>query len=1003
MANWYIILELDFDPPVTDEAAIAKRIEEKGKFWAEQSNHFMKGPKYRALLESIPQIKKDMLGPANRRAEIAKEACEEIYSGIDKLLKMLSAKGHITSKECEGVAKECKTDVSLVEKRAKFLKITIKSVASASGVRHPEYYDKYYNKKPEGADDFSQADGRLSSFDVTDMYGFLYRGTDVKNPQSFPYTTLLQRAEELNKTFLGHSAADGSGKHLCSMCKTTFFKDDATKAMYDRYLEHKKLVEVLRDVKKMASIAGNELNPETADQFIGLLTQVLKNREIAVDLLAAFCAAEKINLRQNEETRQIKVCRCGRINDVSDGHKICSGCGLSLVIKCPNPKCGAENENNANICTKCGFRFENIDRARSFCSLAEHCIETLEFDLAQAHLSDAERFWPGCPDAQPIKARLTEYKGRVGAEVDKMRKAIAEKRYIEAQALYNNIRKLFPGYSDEETAKTISNAVSKAQALFAKAKASKIDTEILNLCAEAYDVCADLPGVRELMPPPPVVTGVNISVNENSRTNNISWTSNNDRSVRFILVRSENGWVQNITDGETVFKGSAASYADTNIKAGVTYYYNVFAERAGIFSQGSKSNIPAVTNFFEIRNVSVAAADGSLNIVWDRPPENATVELYESGPLGEKLLASTNADSYLISGLNNGQSYRYHVLFSYVHGGQKKQTKGTVVTGVPDRPANPIDTLRVKPVEGDNYDAIWFTDEPYEVRLYCSTKRPKYEIGDIVSLTALELEMKPIQQKPISNQSKMTLGPSEKGVSFQYSGTELLYITAVVIKNGSAVFGSLCRASKDSAVKINNVRPLNGRLSISIEAPKDASGYVILTRTDRFSTEVGDTQAKRKFITRKQYLQDNLLILDALVQGKYYISVYAQFRRDGDTDYSPAADFFFDNSPKADIEYSIKVKKGFSSCVEIEFSSTFEEFDLPSIDIMANAGFAPAFKNQGAVIETVPEQHVKGSLKVKIPLKRFGKNSYVKAFFTDDSATAGSMLKVKVGSDFKVS
>jgi len=36
--NCYLILELDFDPPVEDQAVIDKRIEEKRKFWSRNYN-----------------------------------------------------------------------------------------------------------------------------------------------------------------------------------------------------------------------------------------------------------------------------------------------------------------------------------------------------------------------------------------------------------------------------------------------------------------------------------------------------------------------------------------------------------------------------------------------------------------------------------------------------------------------------------------------------------------------------------------------------------------------------------------------------------------------------------------------------------------------------------------------------------------------------------------------------------------------------------------------------
>src|SRR5699024_675970 len=136
--------------------------------------------------------------------------------------------------------------------------------------------------------------------------------------------------------------------------------------------------------------------------------------------------------------------RCGCINDVSDGRKVCSNCGLELEIKCP--KCGTTNDANIKVC-KCGFRFENIDRALALCEQAEHAIDALDFTIAEAHLSDAIRYWPNSSKVQALKDRLAEFERRVGKEVEKMRGAIKEKRYCEARSQYTNIQKLFSGYS----------------------------------------------------------------------------------------------------------------------------------------------------------------------------------------------------------------------------------------------------------------------------------------------------------------------------------------------------------------------------------------------------------------------------------------------------------------------------------------------------------------------------------------------------------------------------
>lgn len=53
-----MLLELDFDPAVEDQAIIDQRIEDKAKFWSTNSNHFTKGSEYKMYLEMLPEIKR---------------------------------------------------------------------------------------------------------------------------------------------------------------------------------------------------------------------------------------------------------------------------------------------------------------------------------------------------------------------------------------------------------------------------------------------------------------------------------------------------------------------------------------------------------------------------------------------------------------------------------------------------------------------------------------------------------------------------------------------------------------------------------------------------------------------------------------------------------------------------------------------------------------------------------------------------------------------------------
>lgn len=1010
--NWYVILELEFDPPVEDEQKISDRIDEKAKFWSTHFNDFKMGAQYRAWHQNIPQIKKDMIGATNIRKQLAADACTIVYNPVDKLLKTIGRKGNITADEGDKLSKKLKISIDVVKKRA--AKLGIKWDASGVSKDYQATYDKYYKTKPQNASSFDGMKQMLSSFNVDNLYDFLYINTTVKNANRLPCETLRQRAAEKKKTeFYKNDSISGTGSKLCGQCELAF-KDESSKDVYDKYLEYTKRKAILDDAKSIADISG-ELSAEQADEFIGQLTQIFRDRKLSEEVLTAFCKIEKIFYNASgAETNNanIKVCRCGYINDISDGRKVCSNCGLELEIKCP--KCGTTNDANIKVC-KCGFKFENIDRALALCEQAEHAIDALDFTVAKAHLSDAARYWPNSSKVQALKDRLAEFEQRVGKEVEKMRGAIKEKRYCEARSQYTNIQKLFSGYSDTTIEQEISQAITKAQSLFNQAKAAKVEKDILELCAQAYDFCTDLPGVKELMPAPSAITGMSVSTNGSMKTNIVSWNSTNDRSIRYIVVRSTNGWIQHIADGETVFRGSANSYSDKAIEPGITYYYNVFAERAGVFSQGAKGE--SVVNLFEISNVSITAADASLNIMWDSLPANATAEIYEVAANGnKKLVATSSSDCYLVSGLINGATYSYQVCLAYIVNGKKEVTKGVVKSGVPDCPPEPIDTLRVKPSQDDNFEAIWYQDGSNDVRLFCSTQKPKYNLGDIVSLSNLEQEMRPLQQRPLSSQTNQSLKPNEKGASFQYNGTELLYIVAVVVKSGSAVFGSLARASKGETVNIKDIRPVNGQINIYIDAPTTATGFVVLYRFDQFPSDIGDVKTIRKYIPLKQYQLNSAIVLDTLEPKKYYFSVFAEFKRDGEKDYSAGSDYLFDNSPRENITYSISVNKKLfgDRSVVLEFEAENREFELPAIDVMSAIGNTPMFKETATHFFSIPAQHVKGTLTVKIPLtKSLPKNTYIKAFLKEESATDVLLsgikpqpkiqLRLKLKSNYKIS
>lgn len=522
--NWYVILGLGFDPPVEDEAEIAERIDEKARFWSAHFDDPQMGSQFRAWYQNIPQIQRDMIGPANIRRQLASNVGFMFCDPLDKPLKTIGRKGYVTAQEVERVS------------------------------------------------------GKL--------------GIPVD------------------------------------------------------------------DVKKRVQELGIAYNADTTEEKSG-----------------------------------------------AQG----------------SPECDAD----ANGCGP-----EDTDQADDLCGQAQKAMEALKFEDAAAYLADAEKYWPNSRRISDLRARLEMDKSRAGTEIDRLRSAMGDKRYFEAQRRYADIRKLFPGYSDPAAQEEISRAISGAQALCGQARSEKNAGKARALCEQACQLCRDLPDIGELM-----------------------------------------------------------------------------------------------------KKYSPASAAGSAD-------------------------------------------------------------------------------------------------------------------------------------------------PADAGAA---SGSE--------------------------TVTIRDIRAVNGKISIYIDAPQGAAGFEVLYRFDRFPAEPSDPEAIRRHISIKQYQYDNAIVLDILEEKKYFFTVFAEYRQDGESRCSTGSERLFDNSPKVNITYSISVtRRPFGErFVTLEFETAAEKFALPAIDVMCAVGNAPMFRASAKLFCSISAQEVDGVLQIRIPLpKDTPRDTYIKPFFRDEAAQAGNQLRLKPQSNYKI-
>lgn len=994
--NWYRVLGLEFEPnPVRDEKLIKQKIEEKRKFWSSKANDFNHGPEYRRYSEKLKEIEKDMLGEENIREELINDACKSVHVVVDRRLKQIG-KAELPEKMVDKIAEKDKVSLDTVKRRAAFL--GIKVVESTQEVDYQTLYNKYYKTKPQSADKFNGMKQMLKSFNVDNLYDFLSLGSQMKETAKLPCKSLREQAKQKKeKNFYKNDSISGTGSKLCGLCDEAF-KDDNSKLVYDKYIEYSKRKTILDGVKELYAIT-EEISPNQYSESIGKLIGIFKDRKLAERVLVAFCKMEKIPVAVNAgseiKKQNIKICRCGCINDISDGRAICQKCGKKLQIKCP--KCGTVNDSNINVC-KCGFEFENIDKARALCELADKAINNINFAVAKVHLSDAKKYWQGSEEVSKLENRLTELEKRVGSAVEDLKVSCNDKNYFAAKESLKGIKDRFKGYSDIKIESEMSSAIKNAENYKRIALSASNEDDIVAACKKAYEACHDCPGVKEILEkyPPIEPTNLVVSTDPVAKINTLSWAASSTKGpLYYSIVRKEDTIPSSAQDGKLLSRVSTTSINDKNIVSGSQYFYAVFAERAGIYSKALINNKP-VSNFFEISGVVVAAGDSSLKFTWEPIADNAVVKI-ERIENGKKVnLTCNNRSSFVDKDLINDRKYKYKVFVQYTIGAEKTNTAGISVTGTPTRLPLPIEKLIVKPTENNDFRIEWDNPENSEVQFYYSQKRPTFFTGDVLPLSKLEGLMEPLLVQKKGNLTG----------TFTYASDDLIYITAVVVKAESAIVGTVTKASKSGTVRINDITPVNGRLLITVAVPKNATGFVVLYRTDQFPESISDVKTTRKYIPLKQYNYDSGLLINANEQKNYYFSVFAEFNRDGEKDYSIGTDRLYSNVSKEIITYSVDLKKKIfgSNVVIIRFQAENKKFLLPDIDIMSSVGVTPMFKKSAKVFYEIEKKEVDGIAEYKVTLeKNIVKDTHIKAFLRDESLQGRYQLKLKLKSDLIIS
>jgi Tfp pilus assembly protein PilF len=205
-------------------------------------------------------------------------------------LRLTGLGGKVTGNELQRIADHHRVNIDIVRRRASTLGIQI---GEGKQENYQALYTKYYSQKPDNAAVFDQMAQYLASFSVENLYEFLSDDTPGAGLENASCDDLRNKAEEKRKKeFYRNDARSTAGQRLCGYCQSAF-KDERSKAVYDSYLLYSHTKTLLETVKSQYNISG-KLSEELSEKFGADLTEVLKERKLALEVLVAFCEVERI-------------------------------------------------------------------------------------------------------------------------------------------------------------------------------------------------------------------------------------------------------------------------------------------------------------------------------------------------------------------------------------------------------------------------------------------------------------------------------------------------------------------------------------------------------------------------------------------------------------------------------------------------------------------------------------------------------------------------------------
>lgn len=598
----------------------------------------------------------------------------------------------------------------------------IKYIDDVTGVRIP------FN-------DFDRiSDSLQSSLRMTSLYEFLglpmnASTPDIEKAKSAKYNEYMS---------LGDRAKKGLGKTLCGDVETILLSAEPRK-QYDYYVKIKDSVWKQFALRKQYGAKSISLKEYYG--FAQVMKDTLKLDIDAVEvMLGAGLKAYGLTVAGGEKdgtgVKDLEICPypdCGKIYE--SGAKVCPHCGKPLEILCWN--CGGKMAftMKSKTCGNCRATYQSKDRYQKGVAKVDSLLRAAEVDIPTVEMEvgslknivpDYSKFPTSTifKKVEEYNAEIKKFKDieentgkKYRAAVEQAKKFMAAKNYLQAKNAAENVRRSFPQYKPQDTAKLIADidaVVRRAQAELQSARnfiASGNEDGGVAAVLRALDICADFNEAKQFISkyPPRPPMGVRCELGKDSVK--IVWQLSPSRTnTTYSVIRKVGTMPANPEDGAVVGSNLTIDFfEDKGIASATRYYYGVFTERGGVYSQVAVCQTP-VQMFGDVMNIRQEMVEDKISVKWDAPDNVKEIQVWKKkGTVppqrtgdGERVkTASMEGFTDSASGENS-----YYIACRYEINGQTYWSRGVA------RMFKNYEIL--KPIEGVNVTQLSLTEFLFE-------------------------------------------------------------------------------------------------------------------------------------------------------------------------------------------------------------------------------------------------------------------------------------------------